>query len=151
MKAIGLCSCFLNFISMLGTFIDFRIKDEVLVLSFLNRHWDICRDPAAFGSDSALDSVFHYKSDQWSEGLIALSRVGEYIYVRNQGGVILFKPQELSRGGVILQGKMWLIFSRKRNRFWVIIIAGNYTVLISARHDWSDCLSYIKLFNHLNN
>lgn len=72
MKLIGLCSCFLNFITMLGTFIDFRIKGEILALSFLNRYWDICRDPAAFGSDSALDSVFHYKSNQGTWTLASL-------------------------------------------------------------------------------
>lgn len=49
---------------MPGAFTDLRMKDEVLVLSFLNRHCDIYRDLAAFGSDSALDSVFHFNPDQ---------------------------------------------------------------------------------------
>lgn len=63
---------FLNFITVPEAFIDFRMKREVFIFSFLNRHWDICRNPVAFWSDSALVSVFHFNPDEGTWTLASL-------------------------------------------------------------------------------
>lgn len=64
---------FFKFHHYVWHFYDFKMKDKVFVFSFLNRNWDICRNPAGFGADSALDSVFHFNRDQGTWTLASLS------------------------------------------------------------------------------
>jgi len=73
LELTGLDSCFFKFHHYVWYFYDFKMKDKVFVFSFLNRNWDICRNPAAFGADSALDSVFHFNRDQGTWTLASLS------------------------------------------------------------------------------